>query len=147
MDPQNNPLKPIRKYALALVIITLIIAGLLIWLRSGDDASPAMTEHSFDGGHALWSIQPYAAQVLHNNTFTLELHDQAGAPLQGADIAVQLDMLHMVCGDFTFKMTEMTPGFYQGEGIPLMAGTWKATSTLQIGDETYTLVRHFKAEH
>jgi hypothetical protein len=85
--------------------------------------------------------------VLHNNHFLIELTDLSGAPLQGAGLTVKLDMLNMICGDYEFNMTETAPGKYSGEGVPLMAGTWKATLTLVTGDHTYTIVRLLRAIH
>jgi hypothetical protein len=54
-------------------------------------------------------------------------------------------MIGMVCGDVDFNMKEASPGLYTGEGIPLMAGMWKATLTIDSGDKTYTIERRLQA--
>ncbi|MNE82423.1 hypothetical protein D3C80_1791450 [compost metagenome] len=103
--------------------------------------------HSFSHGSITWSIEPYPAFALHENTFTLIVTDQQGAPLQSAELSVKLDMLGMLCGDMSFRLTETSPGTYTGEGVPLMAGKWAATLTLVNEGESLIITRHFKAIH
>lgn len=147
MMTQNKPLASIYKFSIAFAVTALIIVLALTWLQSSEEAPPPITEHSFEAGHAIWTIHPYPAKALENNTFTLELTDSAGAPLQRASLAIKLDMIGMVCGDVVFKMKEASPGLYTGEGVPLMAGMWKATLTIESGDKTYTLERRLQAVH
>ncbi|RCW50303.1 FixH family protein [Paenibacillus prosopidis] len=142
MMPLNKSYAPIYKL---IAVTALLIVFALTWIQSSEEAPPPITEHSFEIGHAIWTIRPYPAKVLKNNTFTLELTDSAGTPLQGASLAIKLDMIGMVCGDVVFKMKEASPGHYTGEGIPLMAGMWKATLTIENGDKTYALERHLQA--
>lgn len=147
MMPLNKPLAPIYKLSIAFAVTALLIVLALTWIQSSEEAPPPTTEHSFVAGHAIWTIRPYPAKVLENNTFTLELTDSAGAPLQGASLTIKLDMIGMVCGDVVFKMKESSPGLYTGEGIPLMAGMWRATLTVENGDKTYTVERRLQAVH
>ncbi|MNJ04530.1 hypothetical protein D3C73_1653370 [compost metagenome] len=56
-------------------------------------------------------------------------------------------MLGMLCGDMSFRLTEISPGTYAGEGVPLMAGKWAAILTLVNDGESFTITRHFKAIH
>lgn len=149
MLPQNKPLKSSNKLTILFLLIALLIGIALFWLFSDKDGAsvPAMTEHDFKNGHAVWTINPYAAKVLHENTFTFQVTDITGAPLQGAAISVQLDMIGMVCGNYNFDMKESSPGVYKGEGVPLMAGTWKATLTINKDKETYTVIRRLMAVH
>lgn len=147
MVPQNKPLASIYKLSIAFAVTALLTVLALTWIQSGKEASPPITEHTFEAGHAIWTIRPYPAKVLQNNTFTLELTDSAGAPLQGAVLTVKLDMIGMVCGDVSFNIKEISPGLYTGEGIPLMAGMWKAALTIESGNKTYTLERRLQAVH
>lgn len=147
MMPQNKPLALIYKLSIAFAATAILIGLALTWLQNSEEITPPITEHSFEVGHAIWMIRPYPAKVLQNNTFTLELTDSDEAPLQGASLAVKLDMIGMVCGDVVFKMKEVSPGIYTGEGIPLMAGMWKAMLTIESGDKTYTIERRLQAVH
>jgi hypothetical protein len=136
------------KYVVIFAGLALLIGLAVTWLRSGETAPPKVTEHIFESGHAAWSIDTYPAKVLHENHFVIDLTDQSGAPLQGAALSVKLDMVNMVCGDYAFKMTEIAPGKYTGEGVPLMAGTWKATLSLVTETQKeYTIIRLLSAVH
>lgn len=147
MQPQHRPLSPLLRCICIFVVIALLIGIAFTLLRDSEEAPPPITEHAFDSGHAIWMIDDYPAKVLHSNNFLIELTDLSGAPLQGAGLSVKLDMLNMICGDYAFSMNETAPGKYSGEGVPLMAGTWKATLTLVTGDHTYTIVRLLRANH
>ncbi|WP_054028881.1 FixH family protein [Bacillus sp. FJAT-28004] len=147
MKTEQKPNFNLIKFSLLLLVLAVVVGVVFTWLRKGDELSPPITEHRFDNGEATWSIDAYPAKVLHNNLFKIELTDLSGAPLLGAEMSVKLEMLDMVCGDYEFKMTEAAPGTYTGEGVPLMAGTWKATLTLKTGDHTYTINRMLRAVH
>lgn len=147
MQVQKKLLTPIYKFSIGFVIIALLIGGAVSWLRSGEEPSKPITEHDFDSGHVSWSIEDYPAKVLQDNLFILKLTDLSGAPIQEAKLNIKLDMLQMNCGDFIFNLTETEPGQYEGQGVPLMAGMWKATLTLQIADQSYTINRHLQAVH
>ena len=138
---------PLYKFIFILIVAALVAAISLAWLRKNDEPPPAVTDHDFDSGHAIWSIDGYPAKVLKDNRFVIELTERSGAPLTGAELAVKLEMLDMVCGDYEFTMTEAAPGIYEGDGVPLMAGMWKATMTLKTGSHTYKIVRLLKAAH
>jgi hypothetical protein len=147
MQPKHKSLSPLYKFVFLLIAIALLAGLALTWLRQRDKAPPPISEHTFESGHAIWSIAPYPAKVLRGNSFLIELADDSGAALQGASLSVKLEMLDMVCGDYEFKMTEASPGKYEGKGVPLMAGTWRATLTVEKGAQTYTIVRLLKAVH
>lgn len=138
---------PFIKYTFIFLLLVLLVSVAFIWLRSGDKPTPPITEHKFELGQAVWAIDAYPAKVLHENHFEVDLTDRTGAPVQGAILSVKLEMLNMVCGDYEFQMTEASPGKYSGEGIPLMAGTWKATIKLEKDEHSYTLVRLLQATH
>ena len=104
-------------------------------------------EHDFEIGHIEWSIDGYPAKVLKENTFTLDITGADGKPLTGAGLDVKLDMLAMLCGDVDFRLAEISPGTYTGAGIPLMAGTWKATLTLETNGRTYKIERLLQAAY
>lgn len=144
MPRPGKALPPNRKWMLAFVAAALIAAAALIWLFAGRDAAPQVTAHDFEIGHLEWSIDGYPAKVLQENTFTLDITGADGKPFTGASLAVKLDMLAMLCGDVDFRLAEISPGKYAGVGIPLMAGTWRATLTLEAEDRTYTIDRLLK---
>ncbi|KRE39944.1 hypothetical protein [Paenibacillus sp. Soil522] len=147
MLPQHRPISPLFRFICIFVVIALFAGIAFTLLRDREEAPPPITEHAFESGHAIWSIDDYPAKVLHSNHFLIELTDLSGAPLQGAGLTVKLNMLNMICGDYEFSMTETAPGMYSGEGVPLMAGTWKAALTLVTGDHTYTIIRVLRAIH
>ncbi|MCR2805521.1 FixH family protein [Paenibacillus soyae] len=129
---------------LALAGAAAVAIVMLLVRPQSTSADSAMTEHSFAGGHLVWEIQDYPAAVLAENTFLLTLKDAGGQPIQNASLAVKLEMIDMVCGDYDFVLTEVAPGVYTGEGIPLMAGLWKATLTID-GAEDPSISRTLKA--
>lgn len=145
MQPNHNPFSPLLKFFFIFTAAALLAGLAFTFLYASDEAPPPITEHSFGSGHAIWSIEAYPAKVLHSNNFLIDLTDLSGAPLHGADLTVKLEMLDMVCGDYEFGMTEAAPGKYSGEGIPLMAGTWKAALTIETGNQTYTITRLLRA--
>jgi len=147
MKEEHKPSFNLLKFTLLLLVLAIIVGFVFTWLRKGDEILPPITEHHFEIGEAVWSIDGYPAKVLHNNLFKIELSDLDGSPLKGAELSVKLEMMDMVCGDYDFKMTEAAPGTYTGEGVPLMAGTWKATVTLKTSDQTYTIDRLLRAIH
>ncbi|OBZ16991.1 FixH family protein [Bacillus sp. FJAT-26390] len=147
MQPKAKSTSPLYKFLFLLIGAALLVAAAFTLLSEPSDAAPPITEHALGSGHAIWSINPYPAKVLRGNRFLIDLTDESGAALQGASLSVNLEMMDMVCGDYAFKMTEASPGQYSGDGVPLMAGTWKATVTVQTGDQTYTIVRMLKAIH
>lgn len=134
MNEFVQSVKSFRKYSVILIIaVSLLLVGtVFFWLQAGEAAAdPAVTEHSFEGGFASWSIHPYTARVLQNNTFTIALSDSYGKPLTGANLHIKLEMPRMLCGDYSFTLVETEPGTYIGEGVPLMAGLWQATLTIR----------------
>lgn len=147
MPMPNKPHIPVYRLLIIFLFIALLLVAVIGWLRSGEAPAPPITEHDFDKGHVEWTIEGYPTKALHNNLFSLMLTDRNGVPLRGATLEIKLDMLNMVCGDYVFSLEEISPGLYTGEGVPLMAGMWKATLTLVSEDQTYTLVRHLQAIH
>ncbi|WP_051250861.1 FixH family protein [Paenibacillus harenae] len=144
-QPESTP--PLLKLSVLIASVLMAVFIIVTWVRAGEEAAPPVTEHEFEIGQLVWSIDAYPAKVLHGNSFTVDVTGLYGIPLEGAKLAVKLDMLSMVCGDVDFQMTEIAPGKYTGEGIPLMAGTWKATLTLEEGGETFKVARLFQASH
>lgn len=138
---------PIYKWLLALLAAAVIITAAFAWLQTTEAAPPAVTEHSFGEGSLTWEIGRYPAKVLELNDFRLKLNTSAGAPLQNAKLSIVLDMIGMNCGNYSFKLTETAPGVYEGEGMPLMAGTWKATLSLDTAERSYSIARRLTAVH
>ncbi|MGO4375695.1 FixH family protein [Paenibacillus sp. MCAF20] len=138
---------PLLKWSLALLAAAVIITAAFAWLQTTEAAPPAVTEHSFEEGSLTWEIGRYPAKVLDLNDFRLSLRNSEGAPLRNAELSIVLDMIGMNCGNYSFKLTETAPGVYEGEGMPLMAGTWKATLTLDTADGNYILARRLSAVH
>ncbi|MBD2871195.1 FixH family protein [Paenibacillus arenilitoris] len=145
MSVQKTKLAPVRMLLLSVGAGIAAILLALSWPGSAEEAAPPVTEHEFGHGRLVWTIDAYPAKALRDNAFTVTVTGPDGKPLHGAKLAVNLDMLGMICGDVDFAMTEVAPGTYAGSGVPLMAGTWKATATLESGGQTYTVSRLLKA--
>lgn len=135
-------------YALLAAAIILIAASLhaLLQMSPAAAADPASTSHHQAGVRMDWSIRQYPAVALQNNGFQLRLLDSSDQPVTGSRIGVKLEMLDMLCGDYTFELRETSPGVYEGEGVPLMPGLWRATASIQpeMG-ESYKVHRTLKA--
>ncbi|MDQ0116672.1 FixH family protein [Paenibacillus harenae] len=138
---------PIYKWLLALLAAAVIVTAAFTWLQTTEAAPPAVTAHSFGEGSVTWEIGRYPAKVLELNDFRLTLNTSSGAPLQNAHLSIVLDMIGMNCGNYSFELTETAPGVYEGEGMPLMAGTWKATLSLETAEGSYTIARRLTAVH
>ncbi|WP_168119047.1 hypothetical protein [Paenibacillus sp. HB172176] len=130
------------------LLVLAVVAGFILWLAipSRASADPAVTKHTFAGGELTWSILNYPAIVLDDNHFSIAIQDAADAALHATSLQIKLDMIGMLCGDYTFDLVETSPGVYEGDGIPLMAGLWKATLTIRLGDgQTVKISRSLKA--
>ncbi|CAM4271308.1 hypothetical protein FHS16_002048 [Paenibacillus endophyticus] len=147
MQPNDNVRTSYLKFFLIFFLLALLIGFAFWWFQQDEADPPQTTEHAFDSGTIRWTIEDYPAKVLHDNQFTVEIKDTQGFPVHDANIKVKLDMLSMVCGDYVFEMTEVATGKYGGDGIPLMAGIWKATLTLESNEQTYEISRLLKAIH
>lgn len=135
-------------YALWTLAVLLIASSLYALLRSSSAsaADPASTSHHQAGIRMDWSIRQYPAVVLQNNGFQLRLLDSSDQPITDALIGVKLEMLDMLCGDYTFELRETSPGVYEGDGVPLMPGLWRATAYIQPETgESYMVQRTLKA--
>lgn len=145
---QRRRVSRLAMYAIWSVAVLMIAAALYALLRSSPAAAadPASTVHQQAGIRMDWSISQYPAVALQNNGFRLRLIDANNQPLTGAGIGVKLEMLDMLCGDYTFELRETSPGVYEGDGVPLMAGLWRATATVhpETG-EPYKVDRTLKA--
>ncbi|RJE86863.1 hypothetical protein D3P07_16895 [Paenibacillus sp. 1011MAR3C5] len=141
----HNHSKSRMSWVLFIVTSLAVMAIVVLMLRPQSiSADAAITIHSHTNGQLEWTIVDYPATVLANNTFQLILTDAAGNPLEGAQLDIKLEMIGMVCGDFDFSLTETAPGFYSGEGVPLMPGLWKASLIID-GDRDSIITRTLKA--
>ncbi|MHA6484279.1 hypothetical protein ACX1C1_20505 [Paenibacillus sp. strain BS8-2] len=125
--------KRLTIYMLWAIVTIIIAAGLFTLLRasSASAADPAFTSHQFADVQIQWNIQQYPAVVLENNGFRIELLDSAAQPFADAQVHIKLEMLDMLCGDYDFELRETSPGIYEGDGVPLMPGLWRAIATIQ----------------
>lgn len=113
--------------------IMMTIGAALIFLLVKSDHStayPFMPEQAIPQGEVIWELDNSPAKALELNAFKISLRDLTGKPITGASLRMQLDMIGMLCGDYSFVLTESSPGIYEGEGMPLMAGRWKADLTI-----------------
>ncbi|MGO4543991.1 FixH family protein [Paenibacillus sp. 2TAB23] len=147
MQPNDKFRTSYLKFFLIFFLLVLLIGFAIWWFQQDEAVPPQTTEHAFNSGTISWTIAEYPAKVLHENQFTVDIKDIQGFPVHDANITVKLDMLSMVCGDYVFEMTEEASGKYTGDGVPLMAGIWKATLTLETKEQTYEISRLLKASH
>ncbi|MFD0959586.1 FixH family protein [Paenibacillus chungangensis] len=111
----------------------LAVGAALIVLQLKSDHSTAysfMPKQAIPQGEVNWEIDNFPARALELNTFRISLHNMAGKPITDMSLQMQLNMIGMVCGDYSFVLTESSPGVYEGEGMPLMAGRWQASLTI-----------------
>lgn len=141
MEPTVTRIKPIYKLLIALLSATALFGAGWTWLQAGEAAPPAITVHSFQEGRLEWQIGPYPAKALHANAFEITLQDSSGNPLRSAALAVNLEMVGMEHGDNAIELKEESPGVYRGEGVPVMAGMWKATLSLETKEQSYSVSR------
>jgi len=139
--------KPLTKFALLTLVIAVLISLSFIWDRFAGAATPLSSIQSFDEVQIHWTMNPSPAKALQNNTFTLTIEQLNGEPLIGAAASIRLDMISMDCADVIFQLIETAPGVYEGEGLPLMAGMWKAYLTLTTNEEAYSLSEIIKVTH
>ncbi|MFD0587135.1 hypothetical protein ACFQZE_03880 [Paenibacillus sp. GCM10027627] len=125
----------------------IVAVWFLLFNEKASSADPAVTEHLVEDGKMIWSISEYPALVLQNNTFTVTLFDKHGVPVKGAQMKIRLDMIGMACGHYDFELAETAAGVYVGEGVPLMAGLWKASLNLKNDGREQQIVRTLKAVH
>lgn len=113
-------------------LMLAIGAALIVLLLKSDHSSAYsfIPKQAIPQGEASWEIDNSPAKALELNTFRITLHNLAGKPITDVSLRMQLDMIGMVCGDYSFVLTESSPGVYEGEGMPLMAGRWQASLTL-----------------
>jgi hypothetical protein len=132
-------------WAAAILLIAIVIYLATLSLSAGA-ADSATTLHDRPGMQIEWSIEQYPAVVLQPNPFVLVLRDDFGEPLTDSVINVKLEMLNMLCGDYLFDMQETSPGQYEGDGMPLMAGLWRATAVIEPANgDPFTISRTLKA--
>ncbi|MFE5324534.1 FixH family protein [Paenibacillus sp. NPDC056579] len=85
------------------------------------------------------------AVVLKPNGFTVEIRQADQRPVSGAAIDITLSMPDMFCGTSTVKASEVAPGIYHGDGIPLMAGASTADVKVSLNGHTYSMQHPFWA--
>lgn len=153
LQHDSEPERPVRPktYIIWASAFILIGAVLIALLRSSPAAAadPAVTIHTEDDMMTEWSILQYPAVVLQNNGFRLHMTNSGTKdPLEGATINVKLAMLDMICGDYDFELRESNPGIYEGDGVPLMPGLWRATAFVKTPNgDSFIIVRTLKAEY
>jgi|GEM_PF-1917507 len=147
MPQEEKAYRPFVKFAFLLALAVIVAVAVLIWQRNTEAAEPLSASVAFDIGTVVWSNDPSPVKALRNNKFTLLIETAEGAPLQGASASMLLDMIGMDCADVAFELSEVSPGVYEGEGMPLMAGAWKATLSLEAEGESYKVVHRVKVTY
>lgn len=110
------------------------------------EAIPATVTQTAADLNAQIKLGTYPAKILQNNAFTVILTDDEGSPVRGSRLDVVLSMPGMICGDAAFELKEVSPGVYEGEVVPLMAGIWEAAITADLPDGSVTFSRKMRAE-
>jgi len=139
--------QPIKRLILYILSCITIISILLITYKPVP-TSEAAAIIAYGEDLISFEIADYPAKALHSSTFSLQAINTPSL-LQGADVTIELEMLGMMCGVVTFSATEVSEGLFEGEGVPLMPGVWKATATITTSDDQYTnktekIIRQFK---
>src|SRR5690606_36330826 len=111
-------------------------------------ASEAAAYIPFGDDYINFHIAEYPAKALQPSSFSLHAIDDP-LLLQGATVTIELEMLNMLCGIIKFTASESSDGLFEGEGIPLMPGIWKATATIHwedgsISKQNEQITRQFK---
>jgi hypothetical protein len=127
----------------------LVVIAFVGWMLTGAGTGSASPSYR----QVTESVQePYTIQVKLNtdeavmlkpNPFTITIHQGQGQPVSGAMVDMSVYMPDMFCGTSTATATEIRPGIYQADGIPLMAGKSAAEIKVQVAGQTYTVVHPF----
>jgi len=103
-------------------------------------------KESTEGSHQIEvQVQPNPAVILKENEFYIFVRDQDGKPVENAKVKVTLSMADMDHGDLSFFCDSISKGVYKGKGIPVMAGEWIATVSVEQEGEKSTLEYVFQA--
>jgi YtkA-like len=74
---------------------------------------------------------------------TVDLSDQSGAPVSGAQVTVSARSLDMDMGEFPYEAAETTPGHYVADRVAMgMGGDWKVEVDVAIPGQQ-TIVAYF----
>jgi len=120
------------------------------WMLAGTEtgaAAPvsATTEHMRGPYTIQVKMNAAEAVMLKPNTFTVSIVRADEQPVSGAVVDITLFMPDMFCGTSTVRAVEAQPGQYEGDGIPLMAGSTSADVRVQLDGRTYTVLHPFVA--
>ncbi|MBB6677897.1 FixH family protein [Cohnella lubricantis] len=120
-----------------------VIAGVL-GILNGATSSESVSGYE-DGGFQVSVQAPDSAvRVMKPAEFTVTATGANGQPVANADLRAVLYMPDMFCGLFEAEVTEISPGVYEVQGVPVMKGKWVAKLTLASDGNQGTFVQPFK---
>jgi len=104
------------------------------------------------GGHAGPVTESAVVNQIHmtlhvtpatfgDNTFTVQLHDAAGAPIEGSTVFIETNMLDMDMGTQTYVLHDTGHGIYTTGGQITMAGHWEFTVVVRTRANPNQLTR------
>lgn len=111
MSPVN------RRFALALVVMLLVIPPSLTACSRGNSAST-------DGSALAWKVEP-SPPARGPATITIEPRYDDRTPITGAKLEIEGNMNHAGMAPVIATLTETTPGTYVSDGFEFtMGGDW-----------------------
>lgn len=75
-------------------------------------------------------------RIVKATTFRLQLTDQSGKPVSGAQVQASLVMKLMDMGKNEFPLADKGNGVYEGGGTFSMAGVWDVVVTVRAGGQS-----------
>lgn len=88
-----------------------------------------------------WKVKLEAAGKVRANypsPFTVQISDEQGKPVAGADVQVILTMVDMDHGEFKTPAKAAKPGIYEASPTFFMVGKWNVEVRAKKGDKTFT---------
>jgi nitrogen fixation protein FixH len=127
----------------AFILLALIF--LLSFAACSQKGSGAMTQTA-DGITGVLTLDPDPPETMIPVTFSLELSDENGQPVENADVSYDLTMPAMKMPPNKPSADEQQNGLYQTRTTLSMAGDWQAEASINLNGKITTLIFDFKVK-
>jgi hypothetical protein len=117
------------------LLLYVTLAGLLAGCGGAD--STANVQRATVDGLTIALEAPAAPTVLDQAGFVITLTDASGAPVDGADVYLELGMDGMPMGSNTPIATGEGKGVYRAQSVFDMAGAWSMTVNVSLNGKDY----------